>query len=76
VDRPRPVQVQVDAAGDPVAVRGRRGPVPIAGIRERWRIDDEWWRTPLSRDYFQVILEGGRPLLLFRDRVGGGWYFQ
>jgi len=50
--------------------------VGVAGIREDWRIDDEWWRIPLSRHYFEVILEGGRPLLLYHDRMEGGWYFQ
>jgi hypothetical protein len=76
LDLPRRVTVRTDGAGLPLAVRGRRGFVAVEGVRDRWRIDDEWWRTPLSRDYFEVILAGGRPLLLFRDRIGGDWYFQ
>ncbi len=76
LDLPRKVTVRVDGDGRPRAVRGRRGWVGVAGIREDWRIDDEWWRIPLSRHYFEVILEGGRPLLLYHDRMEGGWYFQ
>jgi hypothetical protein len=76
IDLPRPVRVRTDGSGQPVAVHGRRGPVRIEAIREAWRIDDEWWRIPVSRSYFQVVLEGGRPLLLFHDRVEDRWYFQ
>jgi hypothetical protein len=76
LDLPRPVRVRTDARGWPVQVGGRRGPVRIEAVREQWRIDDEWWRDPISRTYFQVILEGGRPLLLFHDRIRDRWYFQ
>ena len=76
LDTPRWVEVQTDPEGVPEGVRGRRGWVSILGIRERWEIEDEWWREPISREYFQVVLETGRPLLLFRDRIGGHWYFQ
>ncbi|TVP49509.1 MAG: hypothetical protein EA350_02220 [Gemmatimonadales bacterium] len=76
MDQPRRVEVEVDTDGCPVAVRGRRGRVQILAVRESWRIDDEWWRAPISRHYFEVILESGRPLLLYRDRVEKRWYFQ
>jgi len=76
LDAPRRVEVRVDSEGSPEGVRGRRGWVGILGIRERWEIEDEWWRDPISREYFQVVLETGRSLLLFRDRIEGGWYFQ
>jgi hypothetical protein len=76
LDAPRRVEVWVNPEGSPERVRGRRGWVRILGIRERWEIEDEWWRDPISREYFQVVLETGRPLLLFRDRIEGCWYFQ
>jgi len=76
VQRPRPLQVRTDGDGRPVAVRGRRGRVAIAGIREEWRIDDEWWRRPISRSYYDVILETGRAVTLYRDEVEERWYLQ
>lgn len=74
--KPRPLQVRTDADGRPVAVRGRRGIVRVAAVRESWRIDDEWWRRPISRIYHAVVLESGRAITLYHDRVDEGWYLQ
>lgn len=76
--RPAPVRVTADTDGRPLAIVegngcGRR---MVLQVRERWRIDDEWWRTPISRLYYQVVLEGGRTLALYHDLEGGGWYRQ
>jgi hypothetical protein len=75
---PTPVEVRTDGNGRPLALRTRRGrPVePVAQIRESWRIDDEWWRRPVSRHYHQVALEGGRIATLYRDLTDGRWYEQ
>lgn len=68
--RPRAVAVQA-AEGVPRRVgRGR-----VASIREEWLIEDRWWtRSPLRRHYFELVLEDGRCLTLFRDLAAGGWY--
>ena len=75
---PRGVRVRVDAGGEPVAVIAGRLALTkrVAAVRERWRIDDEWWRLPLSREYLTVVLEDGRPLTLYHDRIEGGWWVQ
>lgn len=46
----------------------------VVAVREWWRIDDEWWRSPVSRAYVALVVEGGRPLTLYRDLAEGGWY--
>ena len=48
----------------------------VAAIQDRWRIDDEWWRAPISRLYYQLLLEGGLLLTVFCDLRAGGWYLQ
>jgi hypothetical protein len=75
LNQPRPIKVQADAIGNPVAIihKGRR--VVVEGIKDRWRIDDEWWRKTISRLYFQVVLQG-RVLTLFHDLIDGGWFVQ
>ena len=76
---PRNAQVVVDAAGAPVAVtvgKRRARAKRVTAVRERWRIDDEWWRHPLSREYLTVVLEDGRSLTLYMDLVQGGWWVQ
>ena len=48
----------------------------VVAVRERWRVDDEWWRRPISREYVEVVLDDGRRLVLFRDLETGEWYRQ
>lgn len=73
---PRDARVVVDASGTPAAVVMGRRTRRVSVVRERWRIDDEWWRRPLSREYVSVVLEDGRFLTLYQDRVEGGWWVQ
>ena len=81
LNEPRTVGVRTDPEGQPTAVSlsgpaRRRSFHAVATVRESWRIDDEWWRQPISRLYHDVVLEGGQLLVLYRDLVGGGWYVQ
>src|SRR5438477_12478251 len=84
LNTPRPLRVVTDEHGRPVAVRGwgsgvgERGRtlISIQDVLDRWRIDDEWWRKPISRMYFHVALEGGQLLTLFQDLISGRWYGQ
>jgi hypothetical protein len=76
LNEPRPIRVRASDEGRPQAVmegsRSRR----VEVVRECWRIDDEWWRRPISRLYFSVVLENGKSLTLFQDLVQGGWFVQ
>ena len=75
--QPRPVDVRTDEAGEPRYVRLPGKPArQVAAVREAWRIDDEWWRIPISREYRAVVLDDGRPLTLYHDLLDGRWYAQ
>lgn len=80
---PRALVVCEDEYAMPLAVartdaRGRRGPEScVESIEEQWRLAEAWWRdAPQRRTYYRVVLEGGRPLTLYRDDVTGAWYEQ
>ena len=73
---PSPVRVRTDEEGFPVVLHQKGKRLQVMAIRERWRIDDEWWRDPISREYYALVLEDGRPVILFQDLVAGGWYGQ
>ena len=75
---PEPLAVRCDAGGTPQAVRrpGWQRPRRVEVVHDSWRIDDEWWRRPLSRDYASVVLEDGRSMILYLDRIEGGWWVQ
>ncbi len=74
LDLPRPVRVETDVHDRPVTVYMNRKARSVMVVRERWRIDDEWWRAPISRSYATVVLEDGRPLTVYEDLAQGGWY--
>jgi hypothetical protein len=48
----------------------------VEAIGEVWRVDDEWWRQPISRRYFDVVLQGGKHVVLFEDLTTHQWWMQ
>jgi hypothetical protein len=76
---PRAVQVVLSdqsELGQPtvVIVGNRRFVVDV--IRESWEIDDEWWRKRIARRYFDVVLKGGKHVVLFVNTLEHTWYMQ
>ena len=69
---PQRVEVELDASGSPARI----GPVTIDSLRESWRIDDEWWREPIMRSYYEVLLDGGGRVVIFFDHVRQEWWMQ
>ncbi|HET9164138.1 MAG TPA: hypothetical protein VFN89_11950 [Solirubrobacterales bacterium] len=61
---PRPVAVEADSEGVPLAVEG----VEVVAVREEWLVEDRWW-TPrrMWRHYFELALIDGRDLVVFRN---------
>ena len=67
----RPVQVFAAPDGTPHALvqDGRRR--LVVAVRDSWRVQDRWWTDePVDRAYFDVVVEPGRPALLYRERAG------
>src|SRR5438445_4712259 len=63
LNAPEPVTVELDANGQPAAVRRSKdtgGGQSVEAILEDWRIDDEWWRQPIARRYREIVLDGGK----------------
>ena len=77
LNTPRPVQVRADADGVPDAVLHNRRWLPVAEVLDRYRTDDRWWTaTPVSRTYYDLLMEDGRAVTVFRDEISGGWCEQ
>jgi hypothetical protein len=75
VNLPEPVRVE-ESASEPLAIRTPRRQA-VKAIEDRWRIDDEWWRTePVSRLYFAILLISGQRLVIYKDLINGQWYRQ
>lgn len=73
----RIVTVHTDENGEPVHVRLPGKPARrVAVVREQWRIDDEWWRQVISREYRSIVLDDGKVITLYHDLVDDSWYVQ
>jgi hypothetical protein len=50
---------------------------PVALVREEWRVVDRWWtEDPVSRRYFELVLDSGQNVVVFRDEEVGCWFTQ
>ena len=73
LNEPRSALVEASATGVPARVN-RQG---VAVVREEWRVVDRWWtEEPVSRRYFDVVLETGENAVVFRDEEAGRWFTQ
>jgi hypothetical protein len=65
--------VEAQAGGSPTRVN-RQG---VAVVREEWRVVDRWWtEEPVARRYFDVVLETGENVVVYRDDESGSWFTQ
>jgi hypothetical protein len=82
----RPVAVELRGKGEAGSGKRQAGAVTpsthppirlsVEFLGESWRIDDEWWRVPIVRRCFEVMLDGGGRVVLFEDLITGEWWVQ
>jgi hypothetical protein len=53
-----PIEV-IDPKGAPEAVKFRNRLLQVKEVLNTWRIDDEWWREPISRLYYLLEFTTG-----------------
>ncbi|MFW6174740.1 MAG: hypothetical protein ACOC5K_03075 [Chloroflexota bacterium] len=75
--KPVTADVREDGHGRPTSIRLHNGRArKVSAIRSIWKINHGWWQGPeheIARVYFELLLEDGRVVTVFRDLVGGGW---
>lgn len=82
LNEPVQIDVELDTCGRLCAISYPRSPdnaverTAVDVVIDSWRINDEWWRNPVSRRYLDIVLEGGGHVLVFQDLVTGDWYLQ
>jgi hypothetical protein len=70
---PRPALVEEAFDGTPRLVNRQ----PVEVVREEWRVVDRWWtEEPVTRRYFDVVLESGENAVVYYDGDGGSWFTQ
>jgi hypothetical protein len=76
LNTPRPIRVTSGAGGRPLFLHLKGKAWRVQEILDIWQIDDEWWRSRISRRYATLLLEDGRRMTVYRDLVDGAWYLQ
>ena len=77
INEPVPIEMDGGDGESPVRLCIKRRWLAVSEWRDRWRIDDEWWRAEeISRLYFKVLLEDGREMTIYRALVKRRWYLQ
>jgi len=70
---PRPALVEQAVSGEPRLVDREL----VTVVREEWRVVDRWWTDePVDRRYFEVVLESGRNVCVYRDGERACWFTQ
>jgi hypothetical protein len=73
LNEPRPALVHCRFDGTPQDVNRQA----VAVVREEWRVVDRWWTDePVSRRYFELVLESGQNVVVFRDEQRSCWFSQ
>ena len=77
LETPTPARVEV-VAGIPVRVLAGGSPREVQQVCARWRVEGDWWRRPVSREYWKLELGGAEELLcdLYRDQLTGEWWLS
>ena len=68
------IQVETDDQGRPAALTWQRREA-VREVVNRWRVDDAWWRVPISRTYY-TLTTPTMLLEVYRDDRAGDWYLQ
>ena len=71
-----PIQMWLDHSGQPERFTWRGQAHPVQGIANHWRVDIEWWRLRVWRDYFKLVTASGLLVVVYHDLVGDVWYVQ
>ena len=73
LNSPRPALVETGFDGAPRVVNRQL----VALVREEWHVVDRWWTDePVDRRYFEVVLESGHNVCVYRDREQQCWFTQ
>lgn len=78
---PVPVQVSATLDGQLASVvetdKSRVITSQIDQVMDLWELEDEWWRpAPIRRRYFQLLMDTGRVMTIFKDLSSGEWFRQ
>jgi len=72
----RHVSKLLRACGVPIAIVEGKRQYPVERVQDRWQLNDEWWRSPIERHYFELVMADGRIRTVYHDRRQEAWFEQ
>lgn len=71
-----PITVWSNPTNDPTRFRWQQQTHPVAAIHRQWRVNIDWWRQQVWRDYFKLTTKTGLLVIIFYDKQGDQWFLQ
>lgn len=71
-----PIAVTCDALATPQSFAWQGHRHVVTAIRDRWRVDEGWWRRRVRREYFQLVTASGLLAEVYHDLPDGPWLLQ
>jgi hypothetical protein len=69
-----PIEVQLAPDGRIQALCLPEGWRPVARTPGHWRVETDWWREPVERDYRRCITRTGECVEVYLDLRTGTWH--
>lgn len=70
------VLVEADPLWTPLVMTWGEAAHPVQVILDRWRVDEDWWRGRVWREYFRLITRTGLLVEVYHDLSGDTWWLQ
>lgn len=70
------ITVTLDEQGCPTAFHWEGQRHPVQKIANQWRVDLDWWRWRIWRDYFKLTTRTGLLVVVYHDLVFDQWFLQ
>ena len=71
-----PIEVEADALGTPLLLVWSDQTHTLERVVSRWRVDEEWWRARIWREYFKLYTTTGLLVVIYHDFLGQRWFLQ
>jgi hypothetical protein len=71
-----PIIITIGESGEPTHFTWQGQTHAVNHITRRWRINLDWWRQRIWRDYFKLTTQTGLLVIIYYDLQTRQWYLQ